>query len=75
MTNHNTIPKPEPPNLQSKLTCYDSTTYCLLSIWQEAHVGPVVEENSYSVIGQLVAEPILVGVVHPFSDPLKTAAV
>lgn len=47
----------------------------VLSVWEEAHVSAVVEENSHGVIRQLVAEAILVGVVHPFSHPLKTAAV
>lgn len=48
--------------------------WCILSVWQEAHVSAVVEENSHGVIGQLVAKAILVGVVHPFSHPLKAAA-
>lgn len=47
---------------------------CVLSVWQEAHVGAVVEENSHGVIRQLVAKAVLVGVVHPFSHPLKAAA-
>lgn len=47
----------------------------VLSVWEEAHVSAVVEENSHGVIRQLVAEAVLVGVVHPFSHPLKTAAV
>lgn len=37
-------------------------------------MSAVVEENSHSVIRQLVAEAVLVGVVHPFSHPLKVAA-
>lgn len=48
---------------------------CILSVRQEAHVSAIVEENSHGVIRQLVAKAILVGVVHPFSHPLKTAAV
>lgn len=47
----------------------------VLPVWEEAHVSAVVEENSHGVIGHLVAEAVLVGVVHPFSHPLKTAAV
>lgn len=38
-------------------------------------MSAVVEENSHSVIRQLVAKAVLVGVVHPFSHPLKIAAV
>lgn len=38
-------------------------------------MSAVVEENSHGVIRQLVAEAVLVGVVHPFSHPLKAAAV
>lgn len=38
-------------------------------------MSAVVEENSHGVIRQLVAEAVLVGVVHPLSHPLKTAAV
>lgn len=47
----------------------------VLSVREEAHVSAIVEENSHGVIRQLVAEAVLVGVVHPFSHPLKTAAV
>lgn len=38
-------------------------------------MSAVVEENSHGVIRQLVAKAILVRVVHPFSHPLKIAAV
>ena len=38
-------------------------------------MSAIVEENSHGVIRQLVAKTILVGVVHPFSHPLKAAAV
>lgn len=37
-------------------------------------MSAVVEENSHGVIRQLVSKAILVGVVHPFSHPLKAAA-
>lgn len=47
----------------------------VLSVWEEAHVSAIVEENSHGVIRQLVAKAVLVGVVHPFSHPLKIAAV
>lgn len=65
----------KPAVLTTKYNCYDSIDYCLLSIRQEAHVGAIVEENANGVIRQLVAEAVLIGVVHPFGDPLKTAAV
>lgn len=48
---------------------------CVLSVWQQAHVSAVVKEDSHCVIRQLVAEAVLVGVVHPFSHPLKVASV
>lgn len=38
-------------------------------------MSAVVEENSHCVIRQLVAEAVLVRVVHPFSHPLKIAAI
>lgn len=53
-----------------RVECCESAGWCLLSVWQEAHVSAVVEENSHGVIRQLVAEAVLVGVVHPFSHPL-----
>lgn len=37
-------------------------------------MSAVIEENPHGVIRQLVAKAVLVGVVHPFSHPLKTAA-
>lgn len=38
-------------------------------------MSAVVEEDSHGMIRQLVSEAVLVGVVHPFSHPLKVAAV
>jgi hypothetical protein len=49
------------------------TEYVLL-VCEEAHVCPVVEQNSHYVVGELVAKAILVGVVHPLSDPLQVTA-
>lgn len=38
-------------------------------------MSAAAEENSHGVIRQLITEAVLVGVVHPFSHPLKIAAV
>lgn len=46
--------------------------YSLL-ICQQTHVGAIVKENTNCVVGQLVTESVLVGVVDPFRHPLKTA--
>lgn len=45
----------------------------LLLIRQQAHMGAIVEKNTDCVVRQLVTKSIFVGVVHPFSHPLKTA--
>lgn len=45
----------------------------LLFIRQQAHMGAVIEEDTDRVVRQLVTKSILVGVVHPFSHPLKAA--
>lgn len=45
-----------------------------LLVCQQAHVGAIIEEDSNDMVGQLVAEAVLVGVVHPFSHPLEAAA-
>jgi len=37
-------------------------------------VCAVVEENSHCVVRQLVAEAVLVGVVHPLRHPLQVTA-
>lgn len=45
----------------------------VLFVRQKAHVSAVVEENANCVIRQLVAEAVLVGIVHPLRHPLEAA--
>lgn len=37
-------------------------------------MGPVVEEDAHRVVGELVPEAVLVGVIDPLGDPLEGGA-
>lgn len=42
---------------------------------KKTHMRPIVEQDTHCVVRELVAESILVGVVHPLGHPTKTAAI
>ena len=43
-----------------------------LPVWGATHPGGVIEEKSYSIIGELVTKPKRVGVVNPLKIEIKS---
>ena len=41
----------------------------MMSIWIQDNLGGVIEKHTGSIIGEVVAEPVLGGVVDPLLDP------
>ena len=42
----------------------------VLAVGGQQHAGGVVEENAHTVVAELIAEAVLVRVVHPLADPV-----
>lgn len=54
------------PCSQEAIHYFDS-----LPVSGEGHVGSIIEEDSNAAVGELIAEAVFVGVVHPFAHPNK----
>lgn len=46
-----------------------------LAICGQEHASGIVEQDAYTLVGQLETEAVLVGIVYPFSDPQRLGAV